>query len=224
MNLNETPPKGWMFYQPQTGWHMPTPVGLTHDQAVNILIKHRKANLAIVQKHKLPLDFESVSRELVQFQQARGALPRSPDPKPTAPSSRPQLGQAVVAAVANIKKLASGAALLLQWEESGQAPEAGDVAVARANVCVTCPKNDREGFTKYFTGPIAENIRARLGRLHAMNLTTPVDAQLGTCSACICELKLKVHTPAALIVKHLKPEVRADLNQSNPRCWQLDLT
>lgn len=223
MNLNETPPGGWQWYQSQTGWHMPTPVGLTHDQAVNILIKHRKANLAIVQKHKLPLDFASVSRELVQFQQARGALPRSPDPKPSPSPSQPHLAGAVAVVVGKIKKLASGAAVLMDWEESGLPPEPAEVSGARAAVCVTCPKNDREGFTKYFTGPIAENIRARLGRLHAMNLTTPVDAQLGTCSACICELKLKVHTPASLIVKHLKPEVRADLNQDNPRCWQLDL-
>jgi hypothetical protein len=216
MNLNETPPNGWMFYQSQTGWHMPHPVGVTHDQAVNLIIKHRQANPAIVTKHKLPLDFASVSRELVLFQQARGALPRSPDPKPTPPSSSPPLAGAVVAAVANIKKLASGAALLLQWEESNQPPVSAELSSKRAATCTQCPRNESAGLSKYFTGPIADNIRARLGRLHAMHLTTPSDAQLGVCSACLCVLSLKVHCPLDLLVKAMKPEVRADLH---PDCW-----
>lgn len=183
-----------------------------------MIIKHRLANPAITAKHKLSTDFDSVGRELVAFQQARGALPPTVLPKPAPPMSPPPSSGAVAEAVAAVKKMASGAALLFEWQESGQAPVDSELSAKRASICVDCPKNDQGGFTKYFTASVSENIRKRFQKLHDMKLTTPSDAVLGVCSACLCPLKLKVHTPLDLIVKRMKPEVRADLA---PQCWIL---
>ena len=51
-----------------------------------------------------------------------------------------------------------------------------------------------------------------------MDLKTSKDAELNVCQACLCPLKLKVHTPMSLIQKRLKPEQRAELD---PKCWIL---
>lgn len=219
MNTSQTPPGGWQFFQPQTQWHAPSPIGNTHDQQVVNIIKHRLANPAIVAKFKLATDFNSVSTELIDFQQKRGALANSPIPKPLPPPpERPQVAGAVGHAVAAVKKIASGAALLLEWQESGESPVDADTSAARAEVCVKCPKNNKGGLTRFFTQPVANEIRKKLEKLHALKLSTPSDAYLGVCEACECPLRLKVHTPILLITKRMKPEQRAELD---PSCWIL---
>lgn len=223
MNTSQTPPGGWQYYQPQTGWTAPSPVGFTHDQQVTNIIKHRLSNPAIVARFNLATNFDTVSSELIKFQQQRGALPADVLPKMTPPVLVPQMSGGVQASVAAVKKLASGAALLFEWETSGLPPEPIDVAEKRAALCVNCPKNDPEGLAKFFTDTVSENIRKRLGRLYSMNLTTIHSQRLHTCAGCLCPMKLKVFTPAELIKKRLTPQNRSDLNQENPRCWQLDL-
>lgn len=219
MNTDQIPPGGWVYYQAQTGWHAPFPVGMTFTQQVNNIIKHRRANPAIVAKHNLATDPAQVGQELIAFQQARGALP--PSPKMTAPAaspSLPHLSGLVVAGIEVVKRMAAGMATLLEWQETGQAPVASELSAKRAKICESCPKNDMEGMTKYFTGIVANNIRNRLSKLHEMNLTTPSDAKLGVCSACLCNLRLKCHTPLDLVLKRLKPETKVLLDQ---RCWIL---
>lgn len=215
MNRSTFPSQGWQFFEPATGWWAPAPVSNTFDQQVINIIKHRQANPAITSKHKLATDFGSVAMELEQFTAKRLGLP---DPKLSPPPTRPQLSGAAVAAVDSIKKLATGTATLLEWQESGQPPVSAEVSASRAAICADCPKNDKGGLLKFFTEAVSDKIRQRLSRLHVMNLSTPSDARLQVCSACLCPLKLKVHTPMPLIQKRLKPEMRADLD---PRCWIL---
>lgn len=218
MNRQEFPNHGWMFFQPQTGWWAPNPLANTFDQTVVNIIKHRQGSPAIVVKHNLSTNPAVVGAELEAFTIKRLGLPdpkRVPPPMPV--PQAPVLG-AVADAVAAVKKIAEGAALLLEWQESGVPPVSGDVASARALVCVDCPRNDLGGLTKYFTLPVSDNVRKRLAKLHSMNLTTPSDSKLGTCSACLCPLPLKIHTPMDLILKRLKPEAKAELD---PRCWIL---
>lgn len=187
----------------------------TFDQTVINIIKHRLANPAITARFKLATDVSSVSAELEKFTATRLGLP---DPKPLPPPELPSLSGAVVGAVDGIRKLAAGAALLMDWEESGAAPVPSALANSRAAICATCPKNDPEGLSKFFTVPVADPIRKRLERLHAMNLSTPSDDKLHVCAACLCPLKLKVHTPLDLILKRLKPKFKAELD---PKCWIL---
>lgn len=57
------PPRGWEFYQPETGWRIPDPMIGGFSENVWKIIKHRKNNLAI----PLATDYESVSWELDNF-------------------------------------------------------------------------------------------------------------------------------------------------------------
>ena len=216
MERDTIPPGGWQWHQPQSGWSAPTPVGSTFDQTVTLIIKHRRANPAMTQQHKLSLDPAAVAGELETYTARRLGLP---DPKrEPPPATRQSLSGAVVAAVDNVKKLAAGAALLFEWEQSGEPPVSVELANHRAAICVDCPKNSKEGLARWFTVPVSETIRRQFEKLHKLSLTTPSDAKLGTCAACVCPLPMLVHTPLHLKLKRMTPEVRADLD---PRCWQL---
>lgn len=225
MNTSQIPNKGWQFHEPATGWWAPHPTGHTFDQQVTNIIKHRLANPAITAKHKLPTDPESVGKQLIQFQQARGALPQDSPPKLMPPPvPRPQLAGAARDAVAVVKKMAAGAAALLEWEEAGMPHVEPEVASKRAETCAGCPKNQKgKSLTEYFTVPVSDLFNKRFQRLAEMNLTTPYDEQLNVCQACLCPLRTKIWMPNDLVLKRLKPEQRLELNQSNPRCWILDL-
>lgn len=214
------PPGGWEFYSPQTKWAAPNPKANTFGQQVVHILNHRLKNPAAVVQHNLLVDVTAIGNELENYTRARLGMPPmgAGAPKPTPPITLPQMSGAVAAGVAAVKKLAAGAALLLEWEESGLPPVAPELSAKRAAICASCPKNDPGGFGKYFTASVSENLRKRLSRLHQMNLTTPSDDKLEVCSACLCPLKLKVHTPLALIIKRLKPEFRAELDA---RCWIL---
>jgi hypothetical protein len=227
LKRNEFPPGGWSYFQSATGWSAPTPTSSTFDQSVILIIKHRQQNPAAVLKYKLSLDFNTVANELDLYTRLRLGIPLSdpgPSPFPQPPRSLPA---PVEAAVAGIKKLASGVALLFEWEESGQPPVASRLSNQRAAICANqCrnvgeeknpeKKNEPENLSKYFTAPVSEMVRKRLARLFAMKLTTTSDLNLGVCAVCLCPLKLKVHTPMDLILKHTKPET---LKEFPPHCW-----
>jgi len=225
MNITEIPPGGWQFHQPQTGWNAPFPVGMTHDQQVTNIINHRMSNPAIVQRYKLATDFSTVSRELIKYQQIRGAIPSEPPPKLTPPPvSAPRWSGAVGDAVAVVKKLAAGASALLEWEEAGMPHVDSKVAEARAQTCSICPKNQQgRSLTEYFTVPVAKIFNKRFRKMDELNLKTPYDDMLNVCQACLCPMRTKVWFPKELILKRLLPEHRPQLSQINPRCWILDL-
>lgn len=217
---SQFPNGGWQFFQPQTNWNAPTPKASTFDQTVNLIIKHRLANPAVLIKHKLSTDPAAVANELETYTRMRLGMPIAPKTLP--PVAPPQVPGGVAQAVAAVKKLAAGVAVLMEWEESGLPPEPPDVSEARAAICAGCPKNDKnKSITELFTVPTAEMIQRRFERLRGLKLATTRDAELNVCQACLCPLRLKVHTPKDLIVKRLKPEQRAELD---PRCWILQLS
>jgi len=218
---SEFPNGGWQFLQAATGWEAPNPKGNTFDQQVVNIIKHRLANPAMIVKHKLATDAFNVGNELENYTRARlgmGAM-GADLPKSTAPASIPQMSGPVQAAVAAVKKLAAGAALLLEWEESGMTAVAPEESERRAGICSTCPKNEQgKTLSEIFTIPASEAIRRRYERLEGLSLKTSHDDKLKVCSACLCPLRLKVHAPLSLILKRLKAEQRNDLDS---RCWIL---
>lgn len=222
MNITQVPPGGWQFHEPSTGWWAPHPIGYTLDQQTNNVIKHRLANPAMVAKFKLATDFESVKREVIRFQQKRGALEGDPLPKLTPPRSTPQLSGAVKQAVAVVRKMAAGAALLMEWEESGLPHVSEVTANERASICTTCPKNEKgKALTDIFTVPVANMIKKKMERLNDLNLHTAYDSELATCQACLCPMRTKVWMPTELVLKRLKPEQIAELQPEKPKCWIL---
>lgn len=219
MNTSQVPPGGWVWHEPSTGWWAPHPIGHTFDQQVQNIIKHRRANPAITAKHNLSLDPNVVGEQLIQYQQKRGALPAAPLPKLTPPPTSPHMTEAVKGAVAAVKKMAAGAALLMEWEEAGLPHVEQEQANSRAETCSKCPKNEKgKALTDIFTAPVAAMIKKKMERLDGMNLKTPSDNQLFTCQACLCPLRTKVWVGTDLILKRLKHEFEIELHES---CWIL---
>lgn len=213
------PAGGWQYYQSQTSWHAPNPKGNTFDQQVNHIIKMRRDNPAILIQHRLSVDPAIVGNELESYNRMRLGIPAHIQPPMPPPESAPLLSAPVKSAISAVKKIAAGAALLMEWEESGLPPVPIEKAEARATVCAICPQNQKgKALTDIFTVPAANRIKERLKRLHDLNLSTTKDPELSTCQACLCPLQLKIHTPIALIHKRLKPEQRAELD---PGCWIL---
>ena len=210
------PPGGWRWFQPQTAWWAPAPISMTFDQQVTNIIKHRLANKAVTIKYHLATDFPMVADELENYTRLRLGLPPLATNLPK-PMPRPSpISQSVGAAVEGVKRLAAGAALLFEWEESGQPPVAPELAAKRAAICVVCPKNDPQHLSKYFTSAVSEMLRRKLARLHSMNMTTPSDPQLGICNVCLCPLKLKTHSPLDLILKHTNAQTMSEFPD---HCW-----
>lgn len=227
-NRHQTPPGGWQFREPATGWSPPTPIGSTFDQVVQQIVAMRKRNLPIVTKFHLATDPQAVAEELENFNRKRlGLLGAAPAPFSVSPN---RLAASVAAVVGDVKKLAAGFGVLSDWLGEGGQPVNPELANHRASICCTpqplpdgkmsegCPFNSKGDYTSWFTIPASELIRKKLERRKDLNLSTPHDAQLGTCDVCLCPLKLKVHTPMSHILDHLKPEVKKDLPD---HCWIL---
>lgn len=215
INTHETPPGGWQFRQSATGWSAPTPIGSTHAQTVELIIRHRLKNPAIVAKHKLSTDPAVVGEELLDFNRLRLGIPKpKPQAQPIPFQPARSLSSNVVAAAVGIKRAAQGSAVVLDWLTSGGAPVAQDLANKRAATCVACPKNVAGS---WFTMAAADIIKSAIEARKDLKLETPSDAALKSCDVCKCLLRLKVWCPLSHILNHTKPEVMAEFPREN--CW-----
>lgn len=185
------------------------------------LQQHRLSN----PRFNLPTDLGQIEAEVDTSNAMRVAkIPNSdeyimsdqaPAPKLPAPKTLGQL-QSVAGAVSKVER---GIETILDFEVSGGKPVEYEQAWKRAVICVSCPKNGKGDFTRWFTVPASERIRKHIEVKNQRGLTTPVDNSLGVCEACLCPLKLKVHFPTDFIVKHMDSTT---LNALDPRCWILE--
>lgn len=197
----------------------------TFDRTVQEIIKHRLDNGAITARHNLRTDVAGVAEELENYTRARLGMPLIG--AENAPKSNPQqpLPPVVVGPIEALKRTAQGVAPILEWLDGNAPAVAPEVSSKRAHTCAgdgpdsKCPRNVAPDWTKWFTVKASETIKARIEKRQELKLSTPYDEKLGLCSACLCPLQTKVHEPLDIILKHLKPEVRADLD---PRCWILN--
>jgi hypothetical protein len=224
------PPKGILFEEKSTGfqsWIADPTSRWDFRRCCRLVQQHRQSNPGISARLGLSTDLGVIEDEVDKANALRvSAIPNadiylmegnSPPPKSLAPPSLNRL-----AAVAGaVKKIQAGAELLLEWEESGEAPVDSVTATNRARICVGCPKNGKSALTEWFTVPASELIRKRISRLNDLNLSTPYDPGINVCVACLCPLRLKVHVSLHLALKHLTPEARAQLD---PSCWMLHET
>lgn len=204
------PNGGWMFRQPQTGWVNPYAM-VSFNDSVRAIIKHRQANRAMIVKHNLSTDFNTVADELEDYTRKRLGLPAkgsASTPFPYSPSSPSFTGVA-----AGIKRAAQGTSVILDWLQAGGKPVEQPLADKRAAICVTCPRNVAGAW--YTTAP-AELIRAVLSSRADLKLATPSDDRLQSCDVCKCLMRLKVWTPLDYIVTNTKPEVMAEFPSN---CW-----
>lgn len=211
LSHTQTPPGGWIFYQPQSNWWVPSPVSQTFGQAVQLIIKHRISNPAMVMKHGLNTDVASVEQELDTYTRIRLKIPALQSPKPTPPLHH-SLSH-VAGAAAGIKRAAQGTGVIVDWLTSGGAPVDQETANKRAAICVSCPKNI-EG--SWFTTSAAEIIRSTLSARSDLKLATPDDDKLKSCDVCKCLMRLKVWTPLHFIKDRTPADVMAEFP---PHCW-----
>ena len=141
-------------------------------------------------------------------------------PSQQAPISRPRpfnsLPQKQKSGIAVARNVAAGVKTIVEWIISGAEAVPKEQANHRAEVCVKCPLNKQGELSAFFTVPVAVAIRKALEDRKTMNLSTPVDSQLGTCEACGCVNALKVHVPFQKFFPKMIPESKGDLD---PDCW-----
>lgn len=224
------PPGGWKFYMPQFegspthGWTS----GMDLDSLVTRVIQLRQKN---PQHHwtAAQLNAAAVSTE-VQDQICAYMKPQSRAhycqsgaasfPQPSLPSPPVNHGEGVVAgakaAVAEVKRMVAGVGVLLDWLGESASTESVAVATARAEVCAGCPQNKPGALENLLHRAAAQMVRKQLEIRTDMKLSTPYDAKLGMCAACLCPIKLKVFAPLKHVLKGLLPEYREKLD---PNCW-----
>jgi hypothetical protein len=206
---------GWVFRQSQTGWVNPMAL-VGFKASVDAIRNHRLANPAIASKHKLSTDPAKIEQELIAFQQARGALPK------TAPTffsqARSLLPARVVDAAGEIRIAAQGTAVILDWIQSGGDPVAQELADQRAATCVACPQNVQGA---WYTVAPAELLRSAIkGWQQLRNNPFPFETKQGdalkSCAVCKCLMRLKTFVPLEHIVSHTPPEI---MGKFPANCW-----
>lgn len=224
-SLTAHPPYGFQFLQPETGQNTPFVGSFNHVVEQTMML--RQANSFLAERHGWRVDLAGVEHDVEQYNVARmiaGGWPEfivqdepSNAPVYTPPPAQKKTG----VAVASIKHVAAGVAVLLEWLGHGAKAVPQELADKRASICAGCPKNNGGDFTAYFTKPIADKIRTQLEIRGDLQLRTPYDDKLTVCSACDCPLKLKVWVPIEHILSHTSEVTK---NQLDPRCWILSKT
>lgn len=212
-------PGGFRFIQPQLPRWSVTPWS-SFDTCVQQIIQMRQANPLISANNGLSTDKATVEDELDAYnaricQEMKwsdyiwdGPVGSDPPPKSTLLSQLAQSAARVAAGVSTIK----------EWDIEGGELVPQAQAEDRAKTCVPCPKNGSAILTDWFTVPAAELIKAQLEKRNEKKIRTANDPLLGTCTACACPLKLKVHTPLSVVLEKIRPDDKAQLD---PNCWIL---
>lgn len=212
---NRQIPNGLTFYQPETGWRPGN--YSSFDAIVRGCIGMRGANTFLAQRNGWSLDYDTVANEVDLYNatlcQQNGwwdYIIGDGSPPPSSPHS---------SWLSGVKNAAVGAKTLVEWIKNGAEAVSKELSNQRALTCVTCPQNKAGDYTRFFTEPVAEAIRAEVSKRKMMELSTDQDDHINVCDACGCPLKLKVHMPVDQIRKKM-PQNTKDL--LDKRCWILN--
>lgn len=216
-------PNGIFFYIAASRWRSQPG---SFDSVVQQLQNHLSGNPLVAKKYGWSTDKAFLERLVDSFNatvcQKMGWTDYyytdggGPPPKP-APPSNPDWSVARAAA--------AGVNTLRDWLGAGMKPVPQEQATARALICTTCPKNDKNSaatyvgeWTKYFTKPASEFITREFEQRAKIGAATMYDEQLEVCMACLCPLKLKIFCPIQHIKDRMPDAVKAELD---PKCWVL---
>lgn len=103
-------------------------------------------------------------------------------------------------------------AALVDWLGHGAKPVPKSVAMSRAEICLSCPLNQR-GNT--FVEHAAWRIKTKLG------LSVSKEKYLHSCSGCSCFLPLKIWVPYSHIRQWLPDATVERMKEANGKCWQV---
>lgn len=225
------PPGGWQYFDPATNYRETKPTEHDRREAAQAIFDMRQNNKHIYKGQELTYQNSLLSLELFTARRLlnRGltqyvlstvpVIPRQVQTKkklnvgaaPAAKSEEKSLFN-------KLRQIAGGAATLKDWVGNGQRPVAQELANLRASTCVSCPLNQKGGALESITRSIGNAIKSQTELKNHLQLATPDDAKLLTCSACECHLPLKVWTPIRFISEHLEPDVYIELDRN---CWIL---
>lgn len=121
-------------------------------------------------------------------------------------------------ALDQIRSTADGIAILHDWLGEGGKPVEPGVAHHRAEICVSCPFNSKEGYLRLFKQAAGEAVKRHLEVKHSAELTTEFDDELNLCTACSCVLLLKIWTPFSHIRAFTSDK---QFNRLPSFCWQI---
>jgi hypothetical protein len=210
-------PGNLTFRQPESNWQ--PRANSSFQGIVEALIAHRRANPFLAQQHNWSTDRAVVEDEVDSFNaslceqmgwtdyiMAAGGQPAQ------VPFER-RPAQSILHRAASV---VAGSETLVDWISSGAEAVKPSVSEERAVICSECPRNESGELLRWFTRPAAAAIKAAVESRKGMNLSTTMDDKLGVCSACGCELHLKVHLPLDRIKAHMSKETMEALD---PRCW-----
>ena len=129
-------------------------------------------------------------------------------------------------AVAGLRKLATGATILVDMFGGSKAPVAADLAQDRSDICTgrlsgnACPYNRPDADFNFITDPVSGFIKAQFEKLYEMKLEVQGQDNLQTCAICLCPLKLKVWTPIETILDRTPKAMLAKFKSEAPaQCW-----
>jgi len=210
------PNGGWIYTQPQIGWSNPSPMGTTFDGTVTKMLEVRRKNPAMCLRHKIGMDRASCERDLENFTRLRLGIPMPTPPAPT--TAIGGFSSPILSNIMDIKKLAIGAGLLMEWNSSGAGKVSETESNARAKVCAECRLNSLPNYEHWLKVPVAGSLTARTEQLKALKLVTSHDAKLGLCGAIFCPTSYLVHAPRPILDKRIGPKVRPNLDA---KCWIL---
>jgi hypothetical protein len=117
--------------------------------------------------------------------------------------------------IAKVKTMVDGAKNLTLWVGSGGEVVSQEVAQERANVCFTCPLNQRG---MGVTAEVAEATLKFLEFKNSLDLRVEREAELHHCFGCGCVLKLLIWEPQTRIVSQVTGEEKA---VTPFFCWKL---
>ncbi len=195
---------------------MKKPIAGSFSEAVNAFSKIVAKNPELAKKQNWPTDIQGQEAWVDSYNAQRmvaggyfGFVDLEGSP-PTYVGGMSRSGPGVVAAAV------SGLAVYRELFSNQSVPVAREEAERRASVCVVCPQNRVGSLRDWFIETTAKGITDLFGIMKDLDLTTSVDAKLGTCVACRCPTRAKVFVGMDTINRHMKPEVRAKLDAS---CW-----
>lgn len=97
---------------------------------------------------------------------------------------------------------------------------AKDIAQARADICIPCPKNKEMGIYEGASESVANVIREQLEVKSQDNIELPDESRLHICEVCGCVLKLLVHVPNQILIDHHDIDPKSGYPD---HCWKLRL-
>lgn len=106
-----------------------------------------------------------------------------------------------------------GARILHDWIGQGGTAVEKEQAQKRADVCLKCPMNDTAWEPTKIMGDV---IRQQVELKNDLQMRVEGEKSLGTCSACLCALRLKVWVPLSYLTKYAKED---DINRYDSNCW-----